>query len=192
MVITVACHATDAGSIPVARSKRTKGANMNQYSLMRRDIPWRPRFYWNDDLGEVADAINKPHEDYPKRVMDTYSVLLGLNMKNYKFPMDITHDLILSIHRQIFKDVPFKGQYRDVNVRVGNHVAPHYEQVQQLMDELINESQYIVDTGGIYKFYHDFETIHPFQDGNGRVGGVLVAIMSNAINPASGYMTPIQ
>jgi Fic family protein len=38
-------------------------------------------------------------------------------------------------------------------------------------------------------WYMLFETIHPFQDGNGRVGGIVVAIMSYSLYRK--YLIPI-
>jgi fido (protein-threonine AMPylation protein) len=31
-------------------------------------------------------------------------------------------------------------------------------------------------------WYQQFETIHPFIDGNGRVGGVVIAVLSFNVN----------
>jgi hypothetical protein len=36
--------------------------------VMAHANQWKPKFTWLDDLLEVANTINKPHEDYPLRV----------------------------------------------------------------------------------------------------------------------------
>ncbi len=66
-----------------------------------------------------------------------------------------------------------KGEY----VRVGKHIAPAPEHVESMMSALLDE--YKTYHGGniledIAQFHLQFETIHPFCDGNGRVGRVLI------------------
>jgi Fic family protein len=63
------------------------------------------------------------------------------------------------------------------NVRVGAYVAPRPEKLPNLLSELIDEynsadDQYFLDK--IAKFHLGFEQIHPFGDGNGRLGRVLI------------------
>ena len=163
-----------------------------QKTLMQRDIPWIPRFVWKSSTKEAADQINQWHEDYPHRVKDTQRVIEMLLKRYDSFPIPITHELIHEIHREIFSDKDFAGKYRTVNVRVGYHIPPHWEYVEQRMEELLWNSQYIVGLPELYRFYHDLETIHMYADGNGRTGGVLVAVMSHLLSPANGYLSPYQ
>ena len=65
------------------------------------------------------------------------------------------------------------GEY----VRVGTHVAPAPEQVDELLTDLLlsfsaNDDWYFVEN--IAYFHVEFERIHPFLDGNGRIGRVLL------------------
>lgn len=64
------------------------------------------------------------------------------------------------------------GVYKTIPNAVGNvDVAQPYE-VQGLMDELLSRDVTTIEE--IVKFHHDFEKIHPFIDGNGRVGRMLM------------------
>jgi Fic family protein len=65
------------------------------------------------------------------------------------------------------------GEY----VRVGTHIAPPPEKVESMLDALLleyinNLDLYFIDK--ISKFHLEFETIHPFNDGNGRIGRTIV------------------
>ena len=151
-----------------------------------RETQWKPTFKWVKTSLECADKINSYHEDYPKYVSITDNVLQStvgsLVIPNWK---------LLAIHSEIFADKDFRGKWRAVGVIVGQHRPPHREDIASLMDELAQV--YTVTTiEDIIEWYKDFETIHPFQDGNGRVGGVMVAVHSHALKPTMGWLAPNQ
>ena len=73
------------------------------------------------------------------------------------------------------------GRLRDCDVRVGMHVMPSYEQVPGLLNQWIykyaNPAVFAKepDVDGAIRVAHViFENVHPFEDGNGRVGRILM------------------
>ena len=67
------------------------------------------------------------------------------------------------------------GQYRDIGVRVGNWLPPHHSEVPRHMDTFLNWMRAEPDPLMRAVWGHRyFETIHPFADGNGRVGRLLI------------------
>lgn len=75
------------------------------------------------------------------------------------------------------------------NVRVGNHVPPDYTRVPTLLDHLIEEineklkdQAKLADDAEYCKFlgwaFQQFESIHPFADGNGRTGRLIASYIA--------------
>ncbi len=153
-----------------------------------RVIPWDPEFHWTGIAGECADHINRPHEDYPRRVIDTVKAMIESDLSDVPTAEDL-----LRIHETVFHDADHAGAWRDCWVRVVLHVPPEPDRIPALMEELEATYRGRMDTvENIQAWYSDFETIHPFKDGNGRVGGVVAAMLSHRLHPERGFLTPGQ
>ena len=94
---------------------------------------------------------------------------------------ELNKDLILRLHRMLIGGIDdnIAGRFRQPGeyVRVGMHIAPAPERVERMMDDLLAE--YSSDLGSYFldkiaRFHLDFETIHPFCDGNGLLGRVVI------------------
>lgn len=76
------------------------------------------------------------------------------------------------------------GKYKSIPNSVGGVEVAQPYQVQELMEDLLNHK--VSTFHDIVKFHHDFEKIHPFIDGNGRVGRMLIikqCIENNIVIP---------
>src|SRR3989344_6072186 len=95
--------------------------------------------------------------------------------------MELSKETILLLHQMLIGgiDDSIAGRFRKKGeyVRIGTHIAPAPEHVESLINNALAEysgnlESYFVDK--IAKFHLDFETVHPFCDGNGRIGRVLM------------------
>lgn len=106
----------------------------------------------------------------------------------------LTEQLLKHIHYLVIKNIDNQnaGQYRKRNVRISGsqHVPPDFLTVQDEMEKLMkwyDENKSIlhpVELAAI--FHHRFVYIHPFIDGNGRTGRLLMnfILMQNGYPPA--------
>jgi Fic family protein len=96
----------------------------------------------------------------------------------------ITRETILALHHLVMdKILETNGQFRTVPVYVrgSNMTPPPARDVERLMREWV---RWIFDEGLKYApvvratiAHHGFEAVHPFEDGNGRVGRLLLNLM---------------
>lgn len=104
-----------------------------------------------------------------------------LIQKRSAMQIPISESLIKDIHSSVLIDIAdAKGMYRDVDVHISGTdvVLASAETIPDRMAQLLNSLQtemrdwHIVQR--ISKFHLLFETIHPFLDGNGRTGRLLL------------------
>ena len=136
----------------------------------------------------IHDKIspNKPLRDVKETEAHSKVFLEMLDKKE-----KISNKLLLKWHKDIFGETKpdIAGKYRDYLVRIGNHIAPDWQDVKELMAQLVefinneitNKKTNPVELSAIA--HYRFEKIHPFGDGNGRIGRLLM----NHILWHSGY-----
>lgn len=102
---------------------------------------------------------------------------------------DLSVDSILAAHRALMagEDYARPGRYRDGPVWIGGGQTPHsaifvpprHERISAAMDDLIAfcERTDVPVLTQVSVAHAQFETIHPFNDGNGRTGRSLVHAM---------------
>lgn len=68
------------------------------------------------------------------------------------------------------------GEYKTLENEIGGNVTTSPKDVAKEMEKILDRYNSLENVGleDIIKFHSDFEKIHPFQDGNGRVGRIIM------------------
>jgi Fic family protein len=138
---------------------------------------------------EVADILKKrkwPDDRSKEDISETYGVAEAVDYIR-RTSEHVSLKLIKNLHKIVFKNSkPFAGKFREKGVEVvvadayGNvvHRGASSQQVERMLRELIRwyyrnkkKCPPLVLAAVVH---NQFENIHPFQDGNGRVGRLLL------------------
>ncbi|KKP29131.1 MAG: Filamentation induced by cAMP protein Fic [Parcubacteria group bacterium GW2011_GWA2_31_28] len=151
------------------------------------------------EVKEVLEEDKWPKEKSKQDIAEAYGVDNAITfIRNTK--EEISIDLTKEIHRIVFKNSKsFAGQFRKlgeevvVRNRLGEimHEGAPQSRVLFLLKELvewynINKNKYpaLILAAVVH---NQFENIHPFRDGNGRVGRILLnnILLKNGLPPIS-------
>ena len=118
---------------------------------------------------------------------------------------EVTREHVLRIHAALMERTPtpqLAGRVRDTQNWIGGNdfnpcraafVPPPPDRVLELLEDLcvfINRD----DLPGVLQaalVHAQFETIHPFVDGNGRTGRALIHVVFRRRGPATGFVPPV-
>jgi Fic family protein len=105
----------------------------------------------------------------------------------------ITKALIKSLHKTLLTDVRYKGKlgdFRDGDVWIAErngdpiekaiYVPPEHFHVVSYIDNMLDYIDNNKDDMNLVKagvIHYQFEAVHPFEDGNGRIGRLLIPLI---------------
>ncbi|MDD4729840.1 MAG: Fic family protein, partial [Dysgonamonadaceae bacterium] len=124
----------------------------------------------------------KPLKDHMEAIghRDAFYYVLDLIKNKESF----NESTIKRIHSLVLIDKPDdRGVYREVPIRISGslYTPPQPYMVGKLMEDLILNNQNWKQTKHIAErialFHLEFESVHPFIDGNGRTGRLILNLM---------------
>jgi len=134
-------------------------------------------------LPETALILTKKIAPKGKELREIYEIENYEKLMQFmdKYNGDITKRLTLRIHKILMKNIDEKeaGKFRKIKVFIpGSKMKPaDPKNIEKKIDDLIayytrSNKRCPLEVAAI--FHHEFERIHPFTDGNGRVGRELL------------------
>ncbi len=93
----------------------------------------------------------------------------------------LSASVLLLWHKKIFGETKqdIAGRFRDHSVKVGDYRAPDWQDLKIMMDDFFRWYRKNADSLNPVEFaaraHYKFEKMHPFGDGNGRIGRLIIA-----------------
>ena len=139
---------------------------------------------YNDNSFEISDK--EPREIYEAI---NHKKALELVFNKLKSNEDFSESFIKNLNEIINRDIKNAEGYRNVQVFIqgSEHIPPEPQKIPNLMMYYIynynHDEQNIFNK--IARYHIEFERIHPFEDGNGRMGRLLInyELLKNNLPP---------
>jgi len=156
-----------------------------------------------------AESVDEPIEDENLREVSNYldAAAQGSELLD---TWPLTQRFFCALHATLLENVrgeeKFPGELRKSPVWIGSpnarpetarFIPPHHDRIGELVadwERFVNEPSTMPPSMRAALMHYQFETIHPFLDGNGRIGRLLIGFMlvhdgvlTAPILPISGY-----
>jgi len=147
----------------------------------------------------LSEAGSKEKKDLPDlREVRNYITSLNFALEKLETTNNIDKNLINHMHYLLLDKVRGAdrtlGEYRQTQNWISQRkegieksvfVPPHFKHIESLMEHLfwfMKKSDDIPRLVKIGLMHYYFETIHPYEDGNGRLGRTLILLYFNQLN----------
>ncbi|MFA6269195.1 MAG: Fic family protein [archaeon] len=145
------------------------------------------------DLKEVRELLEEGLTPKGKTLREIYDLQNTKKVfEALDFSKEVSHELVKKIHASLLENIDARTEYRsrDVIVTKSRFKSTPFYLVKSDMDLLLK--WYSENKTKLHPFvlavifHHKFEKIHPFMDGNGRTGRMLMnfILMKNDYPPA--------
>ena len=178
--ITMLKHRTQTVTLPMLR-------RVNRIKTLSGTLEIEGNYVGEEKITAILDG---------KRVAGTRQELAEVKgaIKAYEqiesYRYDKLEDLLQAHRLMTDKLLDDTGSFRTVNVAVGGHIAPPHAQVSTLMQQLFTwleqSDEHLLIKSCV--FHYEFEFIHPFRDGNGRIGRLWQSVILMAHHPLFGIL----
>lgn len=155
--------------------------NMGNIASSAMEIAFMTDFIYNSNKIEgskmprenVEKIVSERLKSKNKEVENTIKAINFIN-ENFKF----NAKQIEALHSILMAHEPSKLGYRKEKVVVGNQETTEWTKIKRELQELLvwykKNVNIIYPPKLAFDFYYKFERIHPFVDGNGRIGRLLM------------------
>jgi Fic family protein len=130
----------------------------------------------NPKIKEFLKESNAIEREYSKEALKDSIKAWTMALSSSKLNEEMSISYVLKIHNKLMKNLNprIAGNIRKVNVGVGNRICLTPEKINYELGKLCKIKPKTEEE--IKEWHIKFEEIHPFEDGNGRVGRIIMNI----------------